>query len=363
MGLDASMLGLCRTGAFASAPGACWLGARGSSEGTSGPSTAPPVPQPSPTEPEAPETAEQEGTILKEHLLYSELMLLNQLGSGAQAEVWRGLWWRSFGATTSVITVAVKKFHTHAVGKAYDAESLARSINHPNVLRTFEVTTKAPYLLVSEYCEGGSLSECVYNPSVTLAWRQRLKFLLDIAKGMEYLHMQKPCILHRDLKTGNILLAKPITGVNMQPTAKVADFGLSRLIGGGGQVGTAMTRAVGTWRWMAPEVITSNKYDEKIDSFSFGMLMYEVLARQVPYADTVPPTNTDPRMGLTIVKGLRPTVNLVQRGCPARTSKLMEGCWAQSSADRPNFTQLRQLLQSQLDLVALYGQVKNDTSF
>merc|ERR1719188_1393320 len=181
---------------------------------------------------------------------------------------------------------------------------------------------------------------------------------------MEYLHAQTPCILHRDLKTGNVLLTKSISSSSMEPMAKVADFGLSRLLGNVGQMGAAMmTRAVGTWRWMAPEVISSNHYDEKIDSFSFGMLMYEVLTRQVPYADTVPPTNTDPRMGLTIVKGLRPTVKLVQHGCPARTSKLMEGCWAQSSADRPDFTQLRRLLQNQLDLVALYGQVKNDRSF
>jgi mitogen-activated protein kinase kinase kinase 9 len=293
----------------------------------------------------------------------TELVLLDQLGAGAQAEVWLGIWWRSFGASTSVITVAVKRFHSHAVGKAFDGESVARCIAHPNVLKTFEVTTKAPYLLVSEYCEGGSLAECVYNSSVSLSWGQRLKVLVDVAKGMEYLHAQKPCILHRDLKTGNILLTKPIIDASMRPTAKVADFGLSRLIGGG-QIGTqAMTRAVGTWRWMAPEVITSNRYDEKIDTFSFGMLMYEVLARQVPYADTVPPTNTDPRMGLTIVKGLRPTVSLVQQGCPARTAKLMEACWAQVSEDRPDFTQVRLQLQNQLDLVALYGQVKNDKDF
>jgi len=116
------------------------------------------------------------------------------------------------------------------VGKAFDSESLTRCISHPNLLKTFEVTTKSPFLIVTEYCEGGSLCDCVHRSSVPLSWRQRLKVLVDVAKGMEYLHSRNPRILHRDLKSCNVLLAKPITNQSDQPTAKVADFGLSRVL-------------------------------------------------------------------------------------------------------------------------------------
>mmetsp|Transcript_146291 Transcript_146291/g.380243 ORF Transcript_146291/g.380243 Transcript_146291/m.380243 type:complete len:392 (+) Transcript_146291:78-1253(+) len=292
----------------------------------------------------------------------SELVLLDLLGSGAQAEVYRAIWWRTFGCSTSAITVAVKRLHGNIGKRAHACESLTRDIKHPNLVKCFEATRQPPCLFVSEYCAGGSLYNRLRDTkNPTLTWCQKLKILLDVAKGMEYLHSRKPCILHRDLKSCNVLLAKPITSQSDQPTAKVADFGLSRVLMQ--QDEAWMTRCVGTWRWMAPEVFSSNEYDEKIDVFSFGIVMFEVFTGEIPYADTWPlNSGVNPRIGLHIINGIRPNVQLVQSGHPTRAVQLMQKCWAGNPQERPDFSVVRQQLASQLELATLYSKVKEDTS-
>jgi len=300
-------------------------------------------------------------SIAREILDSSELVLLDLLGSGAQAEVYRGIWWRSFGSTTSAITVAVKRLSMSSGPRAHDCESLAHGISHPNLVKCFEASTKPPYLIVSEFCAGGSLYDVVHDSKEPLSWRQRLKILLDVASGMEYLHNRKPKILHRDLKSCNVLLTKPITGENQKPVAKVADFGLSRVLKASQDL--MMTRCVGTWRWMAPEVFSSNEYNESIDVFSFGILMFEVLSREVPYVDKWPvhaPVN--PRIGLHIMNGHRPNVKLVQHGCPGKIVELMQECWCSEPSSRPEFSKVKKEIGDQLELVNLYTQVKHMNS-
>mmetsp|Transcript_104444 Transcript_104444/g.265105 ORF Transcript_104444/g.265105 Transcript_104444/m.265105 type:complete len:414 (-) Transcript_104444:88-1329(-) len=291
----------------------------------------------------------------------SELFMLDSLGSGAQAEVYRAVWWRKFGSSTSAITVAVKRLHDSCGKRVHACESLTHKVKHPNLVKCFDATTKAPYLIVSEYCSGGSLyARLRDNKAIPLSWRQRLQILLDVSKGMEHLHASNPCILHRDLKSCNVLLSKQIKSPSDNPIGKVADFGLSKAI----SEKAWMTRCVGTWRWMAPEVFCSNDYDSKIDVFSFGILMFEVLSEEIPYADVWPvKSGVNPRIGLHIINGHRPNVKLVRAGCPLQVLQLMEECWDCVPAERPTFSVVRQQLQSQLELVTLYSEVKSDGSF
>jgi len=295
----------------------------------------------------------------KDELDPAELLLLDLLGSGAQAEVYRAIWWRTFGHSTSAITVAVKCLHGSVAPRAHTRESLTRQISHPNLVKCFEMSKKAPYLIVSEYCAGGSLYDRIHDSSSQpLMWQHRLKILTDVAQGMEYLHNSQPRVLHRDLKSCNVLLTKPIVSATDVPTAKVADFGLSRVLMGNS---AWMTRCVGTWRWMAPEVFSSHDYDERVDVFSFGVLMFEVLSGEIPYAHTWPVNaQANPRIGLHIINGHRPNIRLVQSGCPGKVVQLMQDCWASDPAVRPHFSQVRQQLQCQLDMVTLYGKVTSD---
>jgi len=304
---------------------------------------------------------EEKDANFKQSLDPTELVLLDLLGSGAQAEVYRAIWWRTFGCSTSAITVAVKRLHGNVGKRAYACESLTREIQHPNLVKCFEATRQPPCLFISEYCAGGSLYNRLRDTKLPpLTWRQKLKILLDVAKGMDYLHSRDPCILHRDLKSCNVLLAKPLLSQSDQPMAKVADFGFSRVLMQQDQAW--MTRCVGTWRWMAPEVFSRNDYDEKIDVFSFGIVMFEVLTGEIPYADTWPlNAGVNPRIGLHIVNGFRPNVRLVQSGHPTRAVQLMQECWASSPQERPDFATVSQQLAAQLELATLYSKVKNDT--
>ncbi|CAK9056056.1 unnamed protein product [Durusdinium trenchii] len=185
----------------------------------------------------------------------SELRILSVLGSGAHANVYQAEWTRTFAAGTSSIIVAVKQLHTD-LGEVYrNRERLTMLTDHPNLVKCVDSTLEPPYLIITEFLAGGSLFDLLYNSSQQLSIWQQVKILLDIASGMRYLHEQKPCILHRDLKSSNVLLAKPLRSATQEPFAKVADFGLARA---SDDVQQAMTAGVGTWRWMAPEVFASD---------------------------------------------------------------------------------------------------------
>lgn len=286
----------------------------------------------------------------------SELHVLGTLGSGAQADVYKAEWRRSFAASTSSIIVAVKRLHSD-LGPVYrDREALTFLTEHPNIVKCFDSTLDPPYLVITEFCAGGSLFDLLYNTRQDLSLRQRLKILSDVAGGMRYLHSQKPSIIHRDLKSSNVLLTKPIRSAEQEPFAKVADFGLSRTSGGETASMVAMTVGVGTWRWMAPEVFendgNSGAYDEKADVFSFAILMYEVLLRKMPYSDKFPSDSTDPRIGIHVCMGGRPSLSGVSEDqCPPIISSLMQRGWDTDTAQRPSFDELEEALQAQLGLL------------
>jgi serine/threonine protein kinase len=226
-----------------------------------------------------------------------------------------------------------------------EREKLALNIDHVNVVKCFEATTVPPYLIVSEFCAGGSLWDTLHNSTFQLSLRQRAKVLLDVTSGMRYLHQQQPCILHRDLKSGNVLLTKDIASSCQVPVAKVSDFGLSRVASESeGSDPRNYTMGVGTWRWMAPEMFGSadfDAYNESVDVYSFGIVAYEVLAQKVPYYDLYPDIkSTDPRMGLQIMDGLRPNISAINPRYPEALVKLMEGCWVGDPEARPMFTEL-----------------------
>lgn len=280
----------------------------------------------------------------------SELHVESRLGTGAQADVYKAVWTRKFVVSTSSIVVAVKRLKLD-LGQAYrDREALTILTDHPNIVKCFDCTLDPPYLVISEFCAGGSLFDLLYNTRQVLTKRQKIKILSDVAGGMKYLHEQKPCILHRDLKSSNVLLMKPIKSAEQEPFAKVADFGLART----SEVGSlpCMTVGVGTWRWMAPEVFDHDQeghYCETADVFSFAMLMYETMAGKLPYSERYPSDSMDPRIGLHICMGLRPELGDIP-DCPPVFTELMKRCWSPEPQERPGFqeidAQLREVLET-----------------
>jgi serine/threonine protein kinase len=141
--------------------------------------------------------------------------------------------------------------------------------------------------------------------------------MVQVARGMAYLHGHTPPILHRDLKSDNVLIKGS--------TWKVGDFGLARFASAG-----PMTAETGSYRWMAPEVIRHEPYGPAADIYSFGMLMYECLTLAPPF------------VGLSPVEAAFAVARDARRpplppACSESSARLVRACWAQDPTDRPPF--------------------------
>ena len=151
---------------------------------------------------------------------------------------------------------------------------------------------------------------------------QKIKFAKGIASGMSHLHTEG--IIHRDLATRNILLSEGLT-------PKISDFGLSRF---GAPDDDNQTKSdVGPLKWMAPEAIKARVYGKKTDIWSYGVTVWEIVARQDPYA------GMDPLTVATQVcyQGLR--LELVPNTPPV-LSELMHAVFVEDPAQRPDFKQI-----------------------
>ncbi|KAL7715116.1 Tyrosine kinase [Entamoeba marina] len=125
--------------------------------------------------------------------------------------------------------------------------------------------------LVTEYAEHGSLRDVINNyPKSFIKDEMKLKFMLDAAKGIDYLHTNG--ILHRDIKPDNVLIVS--MDANIIANAKLTDFGSSRNINLL-MTNVTFTKMIGTPVYMAPEVLSGNKYKTDADVFSFGVTLFE----------------------------------------------------------------------------------------
>lgn len=208
--------------------------------------------------------------------------------------------------------------------------TLLVKFRHPNlVLVIGAVTRTLPYSLVLEFCSGGTLFDLLHKrPLVNISWRQRMKITLDIAKAVNYLHHLSPVVIHRDLKSLNVLLAEEVADEYDTPIAKVADFGLSTwapFTTPGRAPDESCQSLVGTYHWMAPEVIQSHPYNDRIDAYAFGIILFELCSRTIPYSRT----NLQP-LGLAkaVTKGLRPEISDVDPDFPRVLIDLMLQCWS-----------------------------------
>lgn len=248
---------------------------------------------------------------------HSDVELGKQIGKGQSGTVSVG----KFKGTE----VAVKILYRRALSQP-ELESFRREIvvlsllDYPSVLKFYGYTEDPPFYILTDYMPNGSLFDFLRKSPEKLTPTYRTLIALDVAKGLKYLHSKN--IIHRDMKSLNVLL-----DANLR--AKICDFGMVRM-----KQNAPMTGLIGTPHWMAPEVFMSlPTYDEKVDVFSYGILLWELLTNDMPYNGM---KQADITIGVT--QGtLRPPLPL---GPPTKLTKLIEQCWAQDPKDRPTMTQV-----------------------
>uniref|UniRef100_A0A803MLL6 Protein kinase domain-containing protein n=1 Tax=Chenopodium quinoa TaxID=63459 RepID=A0A803MLL6_CHEQI len=268
----------------------------------------------------------------------ADLEELRELGSGTYGTVYHGKWRGS--------DVAIKRIKKSCFsGRSSEQERLTRDfwreaqllskLHHPNVVAFYGVVPDGAggtLATVTEFMVNGSLRNVLVKKDRSLDRRRKLIIAMDAAFGMEYLHSKN--IVHFDLKCDNLL-------VNMRdpqrPICKVGDFGLSRI-----KRNTLVSGGVrGTLPWMAPELLngSSTKVSEKVDVFSFGIAMWEILTGEEPYANM----HCGAIIGGILKNTLRPPI---PERCDPEWRTLMEQCWSIEPDARPTFTEVTNRLRS-----------------
>nr|QNJ34484.1 CARD1-like protein 2 [Striga asiatica] len=197
----------------------------------------------------------------------------NCIGDGGYGKVYKG-------TLAQGQVVAIKRAQQGSMQGAHEFKTeieLLSRIHHKNVVSLVGFCYEhGEQMLVYEYISNGTLRDCLSGKSGSrLDWNKRLKVALDAARGLSYLHeLSDPPIIHRDVKSTNILL-------DTNFTAKVADFGLSKLLGDTGK-GYITTQVKGTLGYMDPEYYMTNQLTEKSDVYSFGVVLLELVTGQAP---------------------------------------------------------------------------------
>uniref|UniRef100_A0A1J3EC39 Serine/threonine-protein kinase CTR1 n=1 Tax=Noccaea caerulescens TaxID=107243 RepID=A0A1J3EC39_NOCCA len=261
-----------------------------------------------------------------------DLEELKELGSGSFGTVYHGKW---RGSDVAIKRIKKSCFSLRSseqerlTGEFWGEAEILSKLHHPNVVAFYGVVKDGPggtLATVTEYMVDGSLRHVLVRKDRHLDRRKRLIIAMDAAFGMEYLHSKNT--VHFDLKCDNLL-------VNLKdpsrPICKVGDFGLSKI-----KRSTLVSGGVrGTLPWMAPELLngSSTKVSEKVDVFSFGIVLWEILTGEEPYANM----HYGAIIGGIVNNSLRPTIPSF---CDDEWRTLMEECWAPNPMARPSFTEI-----------------------
>jgi|UPI00048F588D serine/threonine protein kinase len=198
-------------------------------------------------------------------------------------------------------------------------------LRHPRILRFLGAVNLEPnFCIVTELMSGSvsTLLKMIHkSTSHRLSWRLVFNIAVDAAEAVQYLHNMTPQIIHRDLKAENLLLDADFR-------CKLSDFGLSRVFEKKG----TMT-ICGTPSWVAPEIFRGEQYNETVDVYSFGIVLWELFCQKKPHkkydAQHIPYLVAEKQLRPQLPQHLPPTLN-----------GLIQECWDETPAKRPNFNRI-----------------------
>ncbi|MCQ2819576.1 MAG: protein kinase [archaeon] len=266
----------------------------------------------------------------------------SKIGHGGFGEVYKG--------KLKEKEVAIKHFKTKVSSeltfeKLYESMtsvfhelSTMELFNNENILGICTIIFKEgqDLFLVTPLCKGKTLAELLRNTEVNISMRSRIKMAIQIAKGLKYMHcgFGTTSYIHHDIKSLNVLLEEPFVddGNNL---IKLCDFG-----------GTRTSRSIHasyTPAWAPPELLMGNSYDYKIDIYSYGVLLWELFTRKIPFQGI-----EKEEIIRKIQFGERPDINACEPETPQRIKDLIVQCWKDRREDRPKDDDIISILEGLL---------------
>jgi serine/threonine protein kinase len=243
-----------------------------------------------------------------------------RIGSGAFSDVYRGL------QKSTNREVAIKKLRESHFTRR-DLELFRREVKilsqlqHFAILPFIGVCVSNPYQIITEYMVGGSLYSWLRQDRGHLDPTQLTIIAIGVACGLSYMHSRN--LLHRDIKSANVLL-------DSDGCPRICDFGMSRWQDGND---SPLTVGVGTSQWMAPEILNDQSYNEKADVYSYGMLLWEMMTRDIPFRGML-----GVKIALAVAQdAARP---LMPQDAPPSLANLIERCWSQDPEGRPDLSSI-----------------------
>ena len=215
--------------------------------------------------------------------------------------------------------IAVKKMNCDKDEVPEEVKLQHRLSSHPNILPLLGVSHSKDMFTVYILMERADMSLYQYlhtekrkpSPQLSLDWAQQ------IARGLHHIHQDG--LAHRDLKSANVLLFEK------ENIIKICDFGSAKIL----DVTAAKTGETGTYRWMAPEFLEkSKKINKRCDMFSYGMILYEIYAHEVPFSEL----KYEHKVVSFIIDKKRPSI---PSKLPNYLKTLMAQCWEHNAYERP----------------------------
>uniref|UniRef100_A0A6B2L4E6 Protein kinase domain-containing protein n=1 Tax=Arcella intermedia TaxID=1963864 RepID=A0A6B2L4E6_9EUKA len=275
----------------------------------------------------------------------AELEFNSQIGQGSSATVFKGIFENQI--------VAIKVIHLESKNAEKQINDIKQEFavmtsflklqqsSQEHFVKLFGVLTEPSLCLVMQYCGRGSLFHLLQKDNFEITWPLLFSWFKSTVKGIAALHSLKPPIVHRDIKTLNLLITDNYD-------IKLADFGLSRFFNKLNEAEAAtLTKLRGTYCYAAPELYFGASYTPKSDVFSLSIVLWELATKCVtgkysqPYSE-FSFINFDFQIIIQVAKkGTRPTI---PNRVPKHISKLINILWSEKADDRPDTTKLLELL-------------------
>jgi serine/threonine-protein kinase TNNI3K len=253
---------------------------------------------------------------------------IKRIGRGAYGDVWLVKYRKSQLLASKRLRKAEA---TEARMRDFIVEiKLVAKLDHPKIVTFVGAawTIEADLQALFEYMDGGDLRSYLDHEGTPHLWTpEKVQIAIDVVEALVYVHSFAPPLVHRDLKSRNVLLSKSLE-------AKLTAFGVSRYR----SENNTMTAGVGTGRWLAPEVISGSKdYGPAADIYSFGAVLSEIDTHALPYDDVRGPNGM--RLADVALLQLISTGQLKPKfsaSCPQKIAELASRCLSFDAADRPN---------------------------